>query len=340
MDPANIYLDARPLAIDGESYSSALGELHELSEAAAAGAFGDVGGDIRQLWYHPRSRAALMWDDDDDDEERAAARSTSVADAVATAGVYGCDGFTMSKHSGGGIGIDAFRPTSTPRQEDREEAGFTFAELGVKYEFVPPRRFGDPSLFLDFRPTRRWVRSRVAEMVAARGGIGNADDDAVVVKVLNAFSYTCGVGLAAADGGAGRVLNTDHSATYLGFGSDNAALNGFEPVTSQLCEDFYPAVRQLAGLSMPGRVTKGGGRGGGGGRRGGRGGRRHGGGGRGSRGAGGKLKKAKKIKPESFDIVVLDPPTMTKTAGNFSGKHDLSLSLYLSPFSPIPSLGK
>ena len=23
-----------------------------------------------------------------------------------------------------------------------------------------------------------------------------------------------------------------------------------------LCEDFYPAVRQLAGLSMPGRITK------------------------------------------------------------------------------------
>jgi 23S rRNA G2069 N7-methylase RlmK/C1962 C5-methylase RlmI len=27
---------------------------------------------------------------------------------------------------------------------------------------------------------------------------------------------------------AGRVLNTDHSATYLGFGADNATLNGFD----------------------------------------------------------------------------------------------------------------
>ena len=96
------------------------------------------------------------------------------------------------------------------------------------------------------------------------------------------------------------MLNTDHSETYLGFGADNAALNGYDDKTvSGLCEDFYPAVRQLAGLSMPGRQRKN------------RGGRRGRGGGRGrGRGAG----KAKKITPESFDVVVLDPPTLTKTA--------------------------
>jgi hypothetical protein len=38
---------------------------------------------------------------------------------------------------------------------------------------------------------------------------------------------------------------------YLAYGSDNAKLNGFNMV--DLCEDFYPAARQLAGLPPPGR---------------------------------------------------------------------------------------
>jgi 23S rRNA (cytosine1962-C5)-methyltransferase len=211
--------------------------------------------------------------------------------------------------------------------------GFSFSELNLAYGFVPPRRFGDPSLYLDFRPTRRWIRRFVAKRAAAGSS----------VSALNAFAYTCGAGLAATAGGASRVLNTDHSATYLAYGAANYKLNGFEagdqegqgPRESEsesttqktqtpkaeyststrnargafdaYCEDFYPAVRQLAGLPMPGRQGRGGGRGGS--KRGSK---------RGGRGAFGssspKEKKAKPPRPETFDLVILDPPTLTKTA--------------------------
>ncbi|EEH53035.1 uncharacterized protein MICPUCDRAFT_10880, partial [Micromonas pusilla CCMP1545] len=165
--------------------------------------------------------------------------------------------------------------------ENDDPAAFAFSELGLRYDFVPPRRFGDPSLFLDFRPTRRW----------------NAAAAPKPVSVLNAFAYTCGVGVAAASAGASRVLNTDHSETYLRYGARNAALNDVAAATQSLCEDFYPAARQLAGLSTPGR-------------------RRKSDFGRGGRGRGDKrrLKKSAPIKPESFDLVILDPPTLTKTS--------------------------
>ena len=58
------------------------------------------------------------------------------------------------------------------------------------------------------------MRDVVDQRRGGGGGGGGASDEEVV-SVLNSFSYTCGVGLAAAAGGAGRVLNTDHSATYL-----------------------------------------------------------------------------------------------------------------------------
>jgi 23S rRNA (cytosine1962-C5)-methyltransferase len=226
-----------------------------------------------------------------------------------------------------------FGPDVFGRDLSDPALGFSFSELNLAYEFVPPRRFGDPSLYLDFRPTRRWIRRFVAKRAAAGSS----------VSALNAFAYTCGAGLAATAGGASRVLNTDHSATYLAYGAANYKLNGFEagdqegqgPRESEsesttqktqtpkaeyststrnargafdaYCEDFYPAVRQLAGLPMPGRQGRGGGRGGS--KRGSK---------RGGRGAFGssspKEKKAKPPRPETFDLVILDPPTLTKTA--------------------------
>jgi 23S rRNA (cytosine1962-C5)-methyltransferase len=48
-------------------------------------------------------------------------------------------------------------------------------------------------------------------------------------RVLNCFAYTCGFGVAAAAGGARRVLNLDLSRAALAWGQDNYRLNGFEP---------------------------------------------------------------------------------------------------------------
>jgi 23S rRNA (cytosine1962-C5)-methyltransferase len=48
-------------------------------------------------------------------------------------------------------------------------------------------------------------------------------------RVLNCFAYTCGFGVAAAAGGAKRVLNLDLSRAALAWGQENYSLNGFEP---------------------------------------------------------------------------------------------------------------
>ena len=52
---------------------------------------------------------------------------------------------------------DGLMPSAAGKGLDDPGLGFTFEELGLKYNFIQPRRFGDPSLFLDFRATRRWI---------------------------------------------------------------------------------------------------------------------------------------------------------------------------------------
>jgi 23S rRNA (cytosine1962-C5)-methyltransferase len=62
------------------------------------------------------------------------------------------------------------------------------------------------------RETRTWLQGQM------RG-----------LTVLNLFSYTCAFGVAAAAGGARRVLNIDTSRRVLDWGEENARLNG-QPV--------------------------------------------------------------------------------------------------------------
>ena len=297
-------------------------DVFDLCDAAFGGQLGFD--DVHTVWVHPRANVSNT-------AELNASENILTGKTFAAAGVYRRASFltaTNAVDDSSPFGPDVFgRDLSDPA------LGFSFSELNLAYEFVPPRRFGDPSLYLDFRPTRRWIRRFVAKRAAAGSS----------VSALNAFAYTCGAGLAATAGGASRVLNTDHSATYLAYGAANYKLNGFEagnqegqgPRESEsesttqktqtpkaeyststrnargafdaYCEDFYPAVRQLAGLPMPGRQGRGGGRGGS--KRGSK---------RGGRGAFGssspKEKKAKPPRPETFDLVILDPPTLTKTA--------------------------
>jgi 23S rRNA (cytosine1962-C5)-methyltransferase len=68
-------------------------------------------------------------------------------------------------------------------------------------------------LFLDMRDVREYVRKIAADKT-----------------VLNCFAYTCAFGVAALQGGAGRVLNLDISRRYLDWGRENAELNGFATV--------------------------------------------------------------------------------------------------------------
>jgi 23S rRNA (cytosine1962-C5)-methyltransferase len=294
-------------------------DVRELCDAAFGGQLGFD--DVESVWVHPRARSAsggaAFFSDGDD--TRIESRAASEDDAFAVSGVYERSSRFSEGDSAFASGMASPRPDVFGRDVSNPELSHAFQELGLKYEFVPPRKFGDPSLYLDFRPTRRWIVAKTVQLVRARETSGRG------VSALNAFAYTCGAGLAATAGGATRVLNTDHSATYLAYGAKNYSLNGFavapsasspdadssrdsDPLFESYCEDFYPAVRLLAGLPMPGRQSRGGGRGNRG--RGGRDGslRR----GRGEREP--SLKKAKPPRPETFDLVILDPPTFTKTA--------------------------
>ena len=67
-------------------------------------------------------------------------------------------------------------------------------------------------LFLDMRPTRTWLETKTKHK-----------------KVLNAFSYTCGFGLASSLGSATRTVNLDLSRRALDWGEENYRLNHLEP---------------------------------------------------------------------------------------------------------------
>jgi 23S rRNA (cytosine1962-C5)-methyltransferase len=84
-------------------------------------------------------------------------------------------------------------------------------EEGLLY-LVRPGEGLSAGLFPDMREGRARVRAWAAGQ-----------------RVLNCFAYTCGFGVAATAGGAGRVLNLDLSRAALARGRENYRLNGFEP---------------------------------------------------------------------------------------------------------------
>ncbi|MDQ3032364.1 MAG: class I SAM-dependent methyltransferase [Myxococcota bacterium] len=138
-------------------------------------------------------------------------------------------------------------------------------ELGARYDVRPRHRGQDPLLFLDLRAGRRWVRG------ASEGR-----------SVLNLFAYTCGVGVAAALGGAREVWNVDFAESALSIGRANAERNGIAPERfATLHQDVIPALRQLAGLPVKGR--------------------------------GARRRSFATLAPRTFDLVVLDPPRWART---------------------------
>lgn len=154
-------------------------------------------------------------------------------------------------------------------------------ELGVTYNVNPIHEGIDPLLFLDFRVGRRWVKEN------AKG-----------LRVLNLFSYTCGIGVSAMVGGAKSVLNVDFSKRALNVGMDNADLNGVNSKRFRcLHEDFFPVILQLSGKGVRGRAAR---------------------------------RSYKHMGAQRFDLVVLDPPRLSKSA---FGKVDL-VNDYSSLFKP------
>lgn len=156
------------------------------------------------------------------------------------------------------------------------------SENGILFTSKLRHEGQDPLLFLDMRVGREYIKQNSHKK-----------------SVLNLFSYTCGIGTAAAVGGAKRVVNIDFSSFALAAGRKNAALNGVESVCQFIQSDAFPALRQLAGLKVTSRNKN-------------------------------KLPSYPKMSASQFDLVFLDPPRFAKSA---FGTVDL-VNDYQSLFKP------
>lgn len=139
-------------------------------------------------------------------------------------------------------------------------------EWGLNYRVRGRHAGQDPLLFLDLRNARGWVKQHAAGK-----------------SVLNLFAYTCGVGLSAAAGGASEVCNLDFAEGNLAVGRENGLLNPQLPTMQFVQSDYFPAIRQLAGLPIASR-------------------------------RGHKLPPYVRLEQRQYDLVLLDPPAWAKSA--------------------------
>ncbi|AMS15979.1 SAM-dependent methyltransferase [Pseudomonas chlororaphis] len=139
-------------------------------------------------------------------------------------------------------------------------------EWGLNYRVRGRHAGQDPLLFLDLRNARGWVKAHSAGK-----------------SVLNLFAYTCGVGLSAAAGGAREVCNLDFAEGNLAVGRENGQLNPQLPAMQFVQSDYFPAIRQLAGLPISQR-------------------------------RGQKLPSYPRLEQRQYDLVLLDPPAWAKSA--------------------------
>ena len=87
----------------------------------------------------------------------------------------------------------------------------TVEENGLKFE-VQPGQHQNAGLFLDMRPLRTWLKKY------SEGK-----------NVLNLFSYTCSLSVAALAGGARQVVSVDMSKPSINWGKRNHELNNHNP---------------------------------------------------------------------------------------------------------------
>jgi 23S rRNA (cytosine1962-C5)-methyltransferase len=139
-------------------------------------------------------------------------------------------------------------------------------EWGLNYRVRGRHAGQDPLLFLDLRNARGWVK-----------------DHSAGKSVLNLFAYTCGVGLSAAAGGANEVCNLDFAEGNLAVGRENGLLNPHLKAMEFIQSDYFPAIRQLAGLPVAAR-------------------------------RGHKLPDYPRLEQRQYDLVLLDPPAWAKSA--------------------------
>ncbi|QXI27813.1 class I SAM-dependent rRNA methyltransferase [Pseudomonas vanderleydeniana] len=158
------------------------------------------------------------------------------------------------------------REDAVYRAEENALVDLVGHEWGLNYRVRGRHAGQDPLLFLDLRNARGWVKQH------SRGK-----------SVLNLFAYTCGVGLSAAAGGAREVCNLDFAEGNLAVGRENGQLNPELPAMQFVQSDYFPAIRQLAGLPIAQR-------------------------------RGQKLPSYPRLEQRQYDLVLLDPPAWAKSA--------------------------
>lgn len=158
------------------------------------------------------------------------------------------------------------REDSVYRAEEEALKDLVGHEWGLNYRVRGRHAGQDPLLFLDLRNARGWVKAHSAGK-----------------SVLNLFAYTCGVGLSAAAGGAREVCNLDFAEGNLAVGRENGQLNPQLPAMQFVQSDYFPAIRQLAGLPISQR-------------------------------RGQKLPSYPRLEHRQYDLVLLDPPAWAKSA--------------------------
>ncbi|SDH93367.1 23S rRNA (cytosine1962-C5)-methyltransferase [Pseudomonas flavescens] len=166
--------------------------------------------------------------------------------------------------SGGNSRVDRSDPVYSA--SDEALADQVGREWGLDYRVRGRHAGQDPLLFLDLRNARGWIQRHSAGK-----------------SVLNLFAYTCGVGLNAAAGGAREVVNLDFAEGNLAVGRENGALNPQLPAMQFVQSDYFPAIRQWAGLPIAAR-------------------------------RGQKLPSYPRLEQRPFDLVFLDPPAWAKSA--------------------------
>ncbi|MCQ4265165.1 SAM-dependent methyltransferase [Stutzerimonas stutzeri] len=139
-------------------------------------------------------------------------------------------------------------------------------EWGLNYRVRGRHSGQDPLLFLDLRNARGWVKQHSTGK-----------------SMLNLFAYTCGVGLCATAGGAREVWNVDFAERNLAVGRENGELNPSLPDMHFIHSDYFPAIRQLAGLPVSARRGR-------------------------------TLPDYPRLAQRQFDLVLLDPPAWARSA--------------------------
>ena len=178
-----------------------------------------------------------------------------------------CDGLAATFARLTGASGISLKDRSAKGEEGREAGRDLFGSVPESAEVregplrfrVHPRHPRNVGLFLDTRLLRRTLL-----------------DTCTRHDVLNLFSYSCSLGLAAAHGNQGSVVNVDVSARYLGWGKDDLALN-------DMPADGMKFVRMDSGKYLDWAARK----------------------------------------SLAFDVVILDPPSFSRSeAGTFSFAND------------------